>query len=200
MSSSEPGNPFATRYTRPGALRFRFPEGEDETTIVERLRSQQWWGQIIGPHGSGKSTLLAALMPALEAAGRGVRCHALHQGERRLALSSENWQGFRASAQLVVDGYEQLGRLARWTVVRRCRGRSCGLLVTTHRDLGLPTVFTMNPRLELALDLVCQLMPPGDDTICAGDVEAAWRRRGGNLREMLFDLYDLFEQRRPSGG
>ena len=192
-------NPFATRHTRPGALKFRFPPGEDEATIVERLRSQQWSGQMIGPHGSGKSTLLTALVPALEAAGRHVRCHALHQGERRFALPRDDWKNFTSTTQLVIDGYEQLGRLVRWSVERRCRRRSCGLLVTTHRDLGLPTVFTMNPRLELAIDLVRQLVPAGDDTICLSDIEAAWRRRGGNVREMLFDLYDLFEQRRQSG-
>ncbi|HVA46379.1 MAG TPA: hypothetical protein VNH11_08400 [Pirellulales bacterium] len=192
-------NPFSTRRTRPGAIAFRFEDGEEAGTVVERLRSNEWWGQIVGPHGSGKSTLLATLLPALEAAGRRVQLIALHEGERRLPLVKDAWRGLSASTQIIVDGYEQLGPFARWSLTRRCRRCGCGLLVTTHRDLGLPTIWTMNPRLELAKDLVRDLLPPGDETIADRDIESAWHARHGNLREALFDLYDLFEQRQPEG-
>lgn len=191
-------NPFATWRTRPGALKFRFPDGEDAAALVERLRWHEWRGQIVGPHGSGKSTLLAALVPALEAAHRRVHEVAMHDGQRRLGLSREDWRKLNSGDQLIVDGYEQLSRMARGCVAWRCRRRRCGLLVTTHRDLGLPTLCTMKPRLELAVDLVRELLPPGDETIRPVDVAAAWRRRGGNMRELLFDLYDLFERRRPA--
>ncbi|HVX09644.1 MAG TPA: hypothetical protein VHC22_00445 [Pirellulales bacterium] len=197
MNASPPaGNPFSTRRTRPGAMRFRFDHGEDETTVVERLRALDWWAQIVGPHGSGKSTLVAALRPALAAAGRDVRLVGLHQGDRRLPISVEEWRRFTPATQLIVDGYEQLGPFARWRVARRCRRQGCGLLVTTHTDLGFTTLFTTDPCLDLAVALVRQLLPPGDDTIGDTDIEAAWRANGGNLREMLFALYDLFEQRR----
>ena len=195
MTSSLPGtNPFATRYTRPGSLRFRFPAGEDEATLVARLRASGWRGQIVGPHGSGKSTLLAALVPALETAGRRVRFIVLHEGERRLNFARADWNELTAASLLIVDGYEQLGRLARWRVDFRCRQRGCGLLLTTHRDLGLPTLFTTDPRLDLAIELARELA--GGQAIRDADVEAVWTKRHGNIREMLFDLYDLFELRR----
>ena len=34
----------------------------------------------------------------------------------------------------------------------------------------------------------------------AAELTECFARRGGNLREVLFDLYDLYEQRRPSAG
>jgi hypothetical protein len=125
-----------------------------------------------------------------------VRLVGLHQGDRRLPISADEWRQFTPATQLIVDGYEQLGAFARWQVARRCRRQGCGLLVTTHADVGLATLFTTNPCLELAVALVRQLLPHGDDTIAEADIEAAWCANGGNLREMLFALYDLFEQRR----
>jgi hypothetical protein len=196
-SSPSTGNPFATRYTRPGALRFRFAKGESEARIVEELRRQQWWGQIVGPHGSGKSTLLATLMPEMEAAGRQVRWVALRADDRRWPLDADAWRQFTSATQLIVDGYEQLTPWRRWLLTGRCRKHGNGLLVTTHRDLGLPTLYTTNPRLDLAIEVARELLPGGDTTISDGDIEAAWRANPGNVREMLFDLYDLFERRRP---
>jgi hypothetical protein len=193
-------NPFATRYTRPGAMQFHFPAGEDVMALVERLRSYHWTAQIVGPHGSGKSTLLATLIPAIETAGRQVRCIALHEGERRLPFTATDWGQLTSASVLIIDGYEQLGRFARWSVASRSRSRQCGLVVTTHRDLGLPTLFTMNPQLSLAIELAHELLPPGDRSIGDSDIEAAWHRRRGNVRELLFDLYDLFESRRATSG
>jgi hypothetical protein len=181
-------------------MRFHFPAGQEESTLVERLRVNHWRGQIVGPHGTGKSTLLAALVPALEAAGRRVRFVTLHEGDRRLSFSRADWNQLSDRCVLILDGYEQLGRLARWSVDLRCRRRGCGLLITTHRDLGLPLLFTTNSRLALAIELARELLPPGEQTIQDADIEAAWRERGGNLREMLFDLYDLFELRRTTTG
>lgn len=105
------------------------------------------------------------------------------------------WRQLSAATQLIIDGYEQLGPLARWLVLRRCRKRGCGLLVTCHHDSGLPTIYSTQPRLELAQMLVQRLLPAAD-VIGPADVEAAWQVHGGNLRELLFSLYDLFEQRR----
>jgi len=104
-------NPFSTRFIRPGAIRFLFPDGESAALLVQRLRENRWGGQIIGPHGSGKSTLLATLKPELETAGRQVLWITLHQGERRLPALDRRSLG--PTTQLVIDGYEQLSW---WTV------------------------------------------------------------------------------------
>jgi hypothetical protein len=77
-------NPFATCWTRPGAIPYRFPPGQSAAQLVEQLGRRQWWGEIVGPHGSGKSTLLATLLPRLPATGCDIRFISLHDGQRRL--------------------------------------------------------------------------------------------------------------------
>lgn len=184
-------NPFATRYTRPGALDFILPPGESVAALVGKLRQQGWWGQIIGPHGSGKSTLLASLTPALEAAGRRVLRETVHSGQRSVALPGDLAQ----DAMLMIDGYEQLSWFARWRVKSFCRRRRAGLLITAHADAGLPTLFCTEPSLALAEQLVTRLLPAEDATITPADIAAAHSAHPGNLREMLFALFDLYQHR-----
>ncbi|MEX0612278.1 MAG: hypothetical protein WD738_03535 [Pirellulales bacterium] len=73
-------NPFATCWTRPGALPFRFADGQGAEQLVEKLAAQNWQGAIVGPHGSGKSTLLETLRPALQAAGCEIQSFAVRNG------------------------------------------------------------------------------------------------------------------------
>src|SRR5690349_13672810 len=81
---SRHSNPFATCWTRPGALPFRFSNGDSAEMLIQKLASQNLRGAIIGPHGSGKSTLLETLKPAIAAASRTVVSVSLHDGEHRL--------------------------------------------------------------------------------------------------------------------
>ena len=102
-------NPFCTRFTRPGAIVFRFVNRSDDRggqtaldspnddpaekgdpigKLVATLHVRRV-GQIIGPHGTGKSTLIEALMPALSSRfGRVARVQ-LHASE------SASWFGYR---------------------------------------------------------------------------------------------------------
>src|SRR6476469_9808642 len=99
-------NPFATRFIRPGAIPFLFLDDDSAEAIVERLKANKWWGQIIGAHGSGKSTLVAMLIPLLEATGRQVVSLKIRPGERgRPAIDKSS---LSPTTQLIVDGYEQL--------------------------------------------------------------------------------------------
>jgi hypothetical protein len=189
-------NPFSTRYVRPGAIAFRFPPDCGIGLLVDRLRSNDWWGQIVGPHGSGKSSLLAALTPALSDSGRRVVRLTLHDGQRRLGAAWHRCETLDTESQVVVDGYEQLSAWSKRGLKRHCRRRGAGLLVTSHDDVGLPLLFTANPDLEMAQRVVAGLLLPGDRTIDCNDVVRAWQARGGNLREALFDLYRLYEERR----
>ena len=93
-------NPFATRFTRPGALGYLFPPGESAESLVDHLRQNGWRGEIIGPHGSGKSTLLAALLPRLAEAGRVVAHYALHQGEHALPISRQDAAGWNEATRV----------------------------------------------------------------------------------------------------
>lgn len=191
-------NPFATRFVRPGAIAFRFKEGESAQRLVARLRANGWRGQIVGAHGTGKSTLLAALRPALERAGRSVISFALHDGQRRLPVDRRMLLSLRETDLLAIDGYEQLSSTARFSLRLICRKCRCGLLVTAHSDVGLPALYATQVDLETAQSVVSALLPAAETTIAQADVEQALTRHKGNLREALFHLYDLYELRRSS--
>jgi hypothetical protein len=187
-------NPFATRCIRPGAIPFVFSDGQSSAALVDRLREQNWRGQIIGPHGSGKSTLLATLIPALEGVGRHVILITLHQREHRLPPLDRG--SFSASTQLIIDGYEQLTWWSRWQVKSLCRRTGAGLLATTHADVGLPTLFVTQSSESVARAVVSQLLNGSESDISDDDILTAFAATSGNLRETLFRLYDIYQQQR----
>jgi hypothetical protein len=194
------GNPFSTCRVRPGAVLFFFRDGESAGRLVERLRVAGWWGQVIGPHGTGKSTLLAALLPHLRDAGREPLLVVRRQGQRALpepardALRRAGREGRRLL--LVIDGYEQLGWWSAWRVRRLCRSGGHGLLVTAHANAGLPDLYRTGVSREAALRVVTHLTAGVARTVTDAEVEGSLAARAGNLREALFDLYDLHERRR----
>jgi len=164
---SRHSNPFATCWTRPGALPFLFAEGLTAELLIARLAANRWRGQIIGPHGCGKSTLLATIAPLLRAAKRRID---------------------------VVDGFEELSRWRRWSKRLTCRWWNSGLLVTAHRSVGLPTLMELSPDQELVRRLVSQLCERTATGLSAADVDASSARHGSNVRETFFELYDRHEQ------
>jgi hypothetical protein len=195
-------NPFSTRSVRPGALPFLFPPGLDAPGLVRALAAQGWCGAILGPHGSGKSTLLAALLPALRGGGTEPVLVALHDGQR--ALPAGAWRDLLRPAPsrsriAVIDGYEQLSRWQRWRLWRLCRRRGHGLLATAHTPVGLPVLLRLRVTPETAGRVVEQLLRavPEAAALQPGTAELAARlgRQSGNLREVLFELYDDYERR-----
>jgi len=190
-------NPFSTRSTRPGAIPYRFSGNLSAANVVDHLRDYGWWGEIVGPHGTGKSTLLSTLLPLLRNAGRDVHSFRLRGGESRLPVSLVKLERWGTETQLIVDGYEQLGAAARSTLKRMCRKRQSGLLVTTHESVGLPPLCRTSVSVELAQRLVAELTAAVCPLITPEDVEQSYRLHPGNLREVFFELYDVYESRKP---
>lgn len=202
-------NPFATRFIRPGAIEYLFPTGQSAASLVEKFGKQDWRGEIVGPHGSGKSTLVAALVPELERAGRKLVRRVIRKdadGKQEASgmevvppkytavmAGSKKWD---SATLLVLDGIEQLSWWWRRRVRAECRRRGAGLLVTTHQPLDLPLLFRTQPSEALAQQIVEQLLAADDSPVKPADVAAAFKASGGNLREMLFTLYDVHQSRR----
>jgi RecA/RadA recombinase len=119
--------------------------------------------QIVGPHGSGKSTLLAHLVA--RAQRDGIVVAALDDATVRSPLR-----------------------------VLYARARHRQLLVTAHHDLGLPTLCHLRVDLANTRAVVAHLLreypayAPSDAALTALLVTHA-----GNLREVLFALYDRYE-------
>ena len=198
MRPGAPLNPFSARFHEPGAVPYRFREGESAEALWRCFVVRGRRGEIFGPHGTGKTTLLRALETAARSAGEETRTVTLHDGERwPLRLLTPHRMRARC-ATLIVDGAEQLAP-ALWAVLRTStRLARWGLLVTTHRPLGLPLlrktvvdrgtaswvvekVLARNPKLP-------KLVTPS----VAGEALAACN---GDLREALFRLYDWYEER-----
>lgn len=188
-------NPFATRYTGPGRLVPLDPAGKPVSLValLARLAVAGGSGAIEGPHGSGKTTLLVALAQALGMNGR-------FGGLIRLRARSDAIAAVRLVARATpgttvgIDSWERMGPIAgtvvRWTAHRR----GCGLLVTSHRRTGLPVLIECRTSVALLAELVAAL-PDHEGVIAETDVAAAHAAHGGNLRESLLELYDLFEYR-----
>ena len=151
-------NPFSTRHIRPGALPYLFPSGCDARHLIERLRDQEWRGEIVGPHGSGKSSLIASLVPAAHEAGRKTLLLELHDGQRRLPVDLRRVDAPAGSMLVIVDGYEQLSAWNRWRLRRLCRQRGLGILVTSHTATGLPRLFSTSVDASLAQAVVRLLL------------------------------------------
>lgn len=191
-------NPFCSRFVRPGVLPFIFPEGESAAAVVERLAQNGWRGEILGPHGSGKSALMAALIPAFEDAGRAVVHVELHDGQKTLPARFYRRLGATPQTVVTVDGCEQLSWWQRRKLFGFVRRAGAGVVATAHRTVGLPELVVMRPTAELAVRLVAQLQL-GRALVSEDEVCQAFADQGGNLREMLFALYDLYQFRQHTG-
>jgi hypothetical protein len=133
------------------------------------------------------------LQPQIEAAGRTIWAVCLRDHQRSLP---SGWvqDALRLSAnQLVIDGYEQLSVWQRLLVRWQCRRRGWGLLVTAHADVGLPTLWTTHADLATARAIVAQLTA-GLPAIPQSTIVEHFKAAGGNLRETLFRLYDVWER------
>lgn len=189
-------NPFATRSVRPGIIPYRFVNGSSVAGLIESLRHQNWQGEIVGPHGSGKSTLIQSLIQGLRGMGRSERLITLHSGESRLPVSGADLQTWGADTQVIIDGYEQLGGWTRTLINRVCSRQGCGLLVASHETVGLPLLVQTSPSLEVIQEIVRDIQPCTPLRVFDRDVELSFHRHGGNVREVFFELYDLYERRR----
>ncbi|MEM9883577.1 MAG: hypothetical protein AAF800_11735 [Planctomycetota bacterium] len=169
-------NPF--RSARVDALFYRFTD-EDEATIRGRWEAAGRRGAVVGPHGRGKTTLTRRLAP--DEALR-FQVHADDASNRvGLRHAVRHFRGV-----LVIDGYDLLGPMDRWRVLRR-RG---AVLVTSHRETRLPTVAVCRTTSALLRELVAELSPAAVERLGGAAIDELFVRHGGNVRDALRELYD----------
>lgn len=176
-------NPFCAARFAPGVLPWF---GEELGELVRRVLLPRSRLQIVGPRGSGKSSLLIQIERRARRAGRSVvrvrGSHAIDWGARgRLWL---------------VDEYEALGWWRRVRLRVICARQRASLVVTAHRDVGMTTLCVRAVSPEIARRVVEHLAAGQDDLAMPGPIElaAALGRHAGNLREVLFELYDQVER------
>jgi hypothetical protein len=180
-------NPFAV--DRLDRLRFRLLD-DSWNTLVRRLERLDFRASVVGPHGSGKTMLLGELAPRLQATGHPVKRLRLNEQQptfSRICLQ-ELWRNLTPADIIVLDGAEQLSRIAWWRFRRRCRVAR-GLIVSSHRPGLLPTLIECRTNRELLLDLLQELLGGQDLAVC-GEAERLYDRHHGNIREVWRALYD----------
>lgn len=216
-------NPFSTRKTAPDRIPFFFGKNSDcsaknhfpAEAAVENFRfdalynaflSYACHAQIIGGHGTGKSTFLAGFVSLLRKNGHEINRITLHDNQRRLPGEFrerqlkiiENFKTGRMTKApiAVIDGYEQLSWFQKSGLRRFVEKNRCGLLVTVHdRMRHFPVLFQTKPEFEILQQIIEFLfreqieIDPPDPALC----RALFERHRGNIRNVLFDLYDLYE-------
>ncbi len=186
-------NPFSTRFVRPGAMPYRLVPAYDLTRLILRFEAIGRTGQIVGPHGSGKSTLLADLVRLWEEHGERIVVIELHDGQRQLPIRLTEFCGKEPPTLIAVDGYEQLCSRAQRKLGHFSRRHGIGVVVTTHRSMGIPDLVRCSPSLALVEQLVGDLLTDEADRISSDAIRLAFHRHDGNVREVLFEMYDLRE-------
>lgn len=191
-------NPFSARCVRPGAIAYAFRGPGGREAILARFAAAGRTGQIVGPHGGGKSALLADLIGSWTEAGERVVLCELHDGQRRLPRRFWSELGLARPTLLAVDGYEQLSFWAARGLRRFCRRRRIGLVITAHRSMGFPDLARCAPSLETVEKLVGGLLGGEAPWLTGEALAACFDKHAGNVREILFELYDLYEDRRAA--
>jgi len=153
----------------------------------------------VGRHGSGKSTLLHSLQASLLEAGLEATCFVL-RADGKIPPALRRFQWPTAASILVIDGFEQLSWPLRRKLLQTSRGKpnrgeQRGLITTSHRGLGLPRAFTTRPTLEIAQRVVDQMQVSGAARVEPSDVARCFHRHEGDIRETLFELYDVHQSK-----
>ena len=120
----------------------------------------------------------------------------LHDRDRRLTTEQERTLFLDVDPRdcLLVDGAERLAP-GSWRRVERKSRAAGGLVITSHRAGLLPTLLECQTTPVLLAELVHDLLDevPGDqDHHSDGELLA---RHGGNVRDALRELYDLWAAR-----
>lgn len=164
------------------------PGDESLEAIVDRLKTMNFRAALVGPHGTGKSTCLRAIAGQLPALGLTPLIHRL-DGER---LIPSLWSLRRLARQcsrstvLILDGADHLPPIKARYICRATRSAG-GLIITSHAPWHLPTLLTTHGYPELLARLINRLTGQG---LSPDEAQSLLQSREGNIREVLFDLYD----------
>lgn len=190
-------NPFRSANIRPGANDFWFPDPASWQQIQDQIRQHRSC-QIIGPHGTGKSTLFHQLADRCESWGWQVWRHVIDPRQPTLeGLTTEAVQAsaeFRVERLRGVDGYEQLTGSQRRALRKYCHTRGERLLITSHGPEGFHTLYKTFVDVPVARRVIVTILQRDgvDWQLDEARLESLLARHGGNLREVLFELFDIF--------
>lgn len=198
-----PHNPFAADFVQPGAIDWIATDHEhDLDELLHQLNTTHAGrAAITGPHGAGKTTLLTHL--TRRAAAHGAAVHLATKPwpsalriARRLPRATSHADP-QHTPLLAIDSADDLPRW-RWRLLHNlARRRRLRLLITRHRDLGLPTLHHRQPSPAVLRRILTSLDAhhPGAADFAHRFPLDDWLRHTGSVRHVLFRLYDAWESR-----
>ncbi len=181
-------NPFSV--DRVSRVRFRFSSGdlEEFLQILEKMGNR---GALVGGRGFGKTTLLEDLVePLVE---RNFKVLFLQVTSENAVISMKTWKNLAIVGSkdfILLDGAEQLNYFE-WYLFRFLTRSAGGIVITSHVPGLLPTLKFCRTSPELLENIVADLIGPISPEMKSAIPVIFWRR-GGNIREALMDLYDIF--------
>ena len=185
-------NPFAV--SRIHALGY-IPFTQSLDILMRRLAELNYTAAIIGDHGSGKTTLLEELEKQVKISGIQTE-NIFFNNDIRLP-----WQtvcgkvsSLPSGGVLFFDGACHLSRW-RWRQLRQqAQRQGIGMVITSHKEGMLPTLFHCRPGPETLIELVKYLL--GDiDIELRDECAKLFQTHQGNIRDCLRQLYDNFSQK-----
>lgn len=192
MDIGSPYNPFSSHLLEPARGGYIFPPSHSLEQIIQSLEQHAWRGELTGKHGAGKSTLLSDICATLEKRGKRT---VWWQSSDRQRLPPASWlSDIRRADVIACDGAERLlpGLLLFLRAITRLMGR--GFIVTSHRKFGIGAVIPIkaDPHLlaqKFDVNHVTELSP----NQWLDKIKVDLERHDGNAREVLFDLYEEYE-------
>lgn len=168
------------------------------------FEKNHWCSQIAGPHGSGKTTLMSGLASFLKNRKCRILYFTLH--DHQSIIPSLFWKDLRLFSSekggkkiFFLDGYEQLSLKNKLEIRWFCKTTGLGFLFSTHKPAwGIPVLFRTTPTSDLLHQIVDYLLDDPEFVLPEFDYNHLFRDHGGNIRDILFSLYDEFEDRPES--
>jgi hypothetical protein len=102
---------------------------------------------------------------------------------------------------LIIDGYEQLAVFSRLWTWRQQRRLRFGLLITAHRPVfRWPILYETVPNRKTYTRILQILLKNETARDLEGDsqvFDSLFTKHNGNMRQILLDLYDEWEEKTP---
>lgn len=175
-------NPFRSACV--DALGYVPPNGQTWEEIESRIRAANFRGALVGPHGHGKSTLMHRL------AKLDVPCARESHDVIQVQADGSNLSDVKRALtigppRLFLDGYDLLPWRLRRKVSRRPQ-----VIVTSHRETKLPTLFRCETTPRLLGEVIGHLSPVVKQALADDAMAALYSAHHGNIRNALRELYD----------
>jgi hypothetical protein len=194
VSVYRPSNPFRTANIRPGANAFVFSRDADWLQLLNGLKEQRFC-EIVGAHGTGKSTLLHQIITECQTWNWLVLRHVVDASKPVFSwMAINSTHDDKQEVLRTVDGFEQLSRKQRRLVLQHCQRNKERLLITSHHREGLALLHETRVDLAIARRVLETILYRERLSFHVQDelLQRLLQRHRGNLREVLFALFDLF--------